>query len=321
MDENHEKQARATNADEIDFRELLRLWWARKWVIAGAAIAAAAISVVVVLLLPNVYRAEALLAPNSQEQGAGLAGMGLAAQYGGLASLAGIDLGAGESDKTALGLEILKSRKFVTEFIERRNILVPLMAAKRWDPVSRELKIDAGEYDVQSEAWVRKVRPPKTTVPSSQEAYEEFMEILSINQDEDTGFVRIAIEHYSPEMARDWVGWLVEDLNATVMNQDVTEAQHAIDYLREQIERTSLAELKSVLFSLIEEQIKTVMLAEVSKEYLLKTIDPAVAPEEKARPNRLLIVIIGLVLGGLVGLLIVSASTLSGAMRAAKTGT
>ena len=43
--------------------------------------------------------------------------------------MAGINLGGGSANKTALGLEILKSRKFISEFIERRDILAPLMAA------------------------------------------------------------------------------------------------------------------------------------------------------------------------------------------------
>ena len=120
--------------------------WAGKWLIGGITFAATVIAVIVALMLPNIYRAEALLAPNDQERAGGLSA--LAAQYGGLASLAGINLGSGQADKTALGLEILKSRKFISEFIERHDILVPLMAAKGWDEATGELIIDADEYDV-----------------------------------------------------------------------------------------------------------------------------------------------------------------------------
>ena len=58
------------------------------------------------------------------------------------------------------------------------------------------------------------------------------------------------------------------------MRQDVAEAEQAITYLNKQIENTSLAELRNVFFRLIEEQTKTIMLANVSQEYLLKTLDP-----------------------------------------------
>jgi len=117
--------------------------------------------------------------------------------------------------------------------------------------------------------------------------------------------VTLAFEHYSPTIAKQWVDWLVQDINATVMRQEVDEAEQAIEYLNKQIMATSLADLQNVFFRLIEEQTKTVMLANVSKEYLLKTLDPAVAPEKKAKPMRVLIVLLSAILSGFLALLVV----------------
>jgi LPS O-antigen subunit length determinant protein (WzzB/FepE family) len=89
------------------------------------------------------------------------------------------------------------------------------------------------------------------------------------------------------------------------MKQDVEEAEQAIAYLNKQIEATSLAELHVVFFRLIEEQMKTVMLAKVSDEYLLKTLDPAVAPEEKEAPNRALIVLLSAFFSGILAMFLV----------------
>lgn len=283
------------NRDELDLEVVAQALWAGKWLIAAVTVAVSVVTLVVVLFLPNVYRAEALLAPSAKDGAGGLSA--LAAQYGGLASLAGISLGDGQADKTALGLEIIKSRKFISEFVERRGILVPLMAARSWDRKTGVLRIDTDDFDTESNKWVREVRPPRTSVPSAQEAYETFVKILSVGQDKKTGFVTIAIEHYSPELAKQWVDWLVHDINATIMRQDVAEAEQAIEYLNAQIANTSVADLRSVFFSLIEEQTKTVMLAKVSDEYLLKTLDPAVVPEKKYRPSRLLVVAIAALLG------------------------
>ena len=290
--------------DEIDLREMFSVMWIGKWLIGGITFAATIIAVIVALMLPNIYRAEALLAPKQDDGPGGLSA--LAAQYGGLASLAGINLGSGSADKTALGLEVLKSRKFISEFIDRHDILVPLMAAKGWNVESGELRIDSNIYDVSAKKWVRKVNPPRQTIPSQQEAYEEFSEeILSVSQDTKTGFVTLAVEHYSSTIARQWVDWLVQDINATVMRQEVDEAEQAIKYLKEQIAATSLADLQNVFFRLIEEQTKTVMLANVSPEYMFRTVDPAVAPEKKAKPQRALIVALGFMFGGLIGVIAV----------------
>ena len=303
-DRNHESLRSHAYDDEIDLRELFRILWAGKWLIGGITFAVTVIAVIVALMLPNVYRAEALLASNQEDGAGGLSA--LAAQYGGLASLAGINLGSGSSDKIALGLEILKSRKFISSFIRRHDILVPLMAAKSWDLETGELKINSDIYDVSAKKWVRDVKPPRKTIPSLQEAYKVFSEgILSVDQDKKTGFVTIAVEHYSPAIAKQWVDWLVQDINTTVMRREVDEAEQAIEYLNKQIASTSLADLRNVFFRLIEEQIKTVMLAKVSSEYMFRTIDPAVVPEIKAKPKRALIAILGLFLGGMVGVIVV----------------
>jgi len=278
---------------------MLRIAFEGKWLILGFGFSAAVVAAIISLFIADVYRAQVLLAPNSNQAGSGLAG--LAAQYGGLASLAGFEFGgSNEVDKAALGIEILRSRKFIFEFVETHDLLVPLVAARDWDRATAELVLDTDDYDPASQSWIRRVSAPRKTVPTSQEAYEEFIARLNVSQDKVTQFIRVSFEHYSPEIARQWLEWLVEDLNATVMAQDVAEAQHSIEYLNTQIAATSSAELRAVFYSLIKEQTKTIMLASVSDEYLFKTVDPPVAPERKVAPKRAVIVVLAATLGCLL---------------------
>lgn len=289
--------------DEIDLGDLFRAIASGKYLILAVTAIFALIAIVVLLMLPNIYRAEALLAPNQSDNGSGLSS--LAAQYGGLASLAGLSLPANSADPTAVGLEILKSRKFISEFVARHEILVPLMAGEGWSADSRRLELDSSIYDDKQNEWVRTVSPPRSVVPSLQEAYEEFEKRLAVHQDSKSGLVTIAFDFYSPDIAMQWVEWLVADINDTVMRRDVAEAEQAIAYLNQQIEATSLAELHSVFYRLIEEKMKTVMLAKVSDEYLLKTIDPAVSPERKIKPRRAFSTIMAMLIGMIVGVLVV----------------
>jgi uncharacterized protein involved in exopolysaccharide biosynthesis len=60
-----------------------------------------------------------------------------------------------------------------------------------------------------------------------------------------------------------------------------------------------------VFYQLIEEQTKTLMLAEVSGEYVFKTISEAKVAEEKSKPKRALISILGAFLGGMLSLVVV----------------
>jgi uncharacterized protein involved in exopolysaccharide biosynthesis len=297
----NENSQTAVADDEIDLRELFAVLWRGKWVIILTTFLAAVIAVVVALSLPNIYRSEALVAPVNAENG-GLGG--LASKYGAIAGLAGISLPSGGSDKTTLGLQIMQSRQFFESFVKEHYILVPLMAAKKWD-VSSGLEIDDEIYDQNSGQWLREAKPPRGSEPSIQEAHEVFIKLLSTSQDKESGLVTIAIEHISPVVAQQWVEWLVADINRTVRAQDVSQAERSIAYLEEQIRSTSLAELQAGFFDLIQSQIETMMLAKATPEYLFKTIDPAVVPELKVKPKRSLIAALGVVLGGMLGCLIV----------------
>jgi uncharacterized protein involved in exopolysaccharide biosynthesis len=141
--------------------------------------------------------------------------------------------------------------------------------------------------------------------PSAQEAHKAFAKVLGVSQDKKTGYVTISIEHHSPAVAAQWVNWLIEDINTVVKAQDVDEATKSIEYLTQQIANTSLADLQAMFFELIQSQTETVMLAEVRPEYVFKTIDPAVVPEEKSKPSRALICVLGTLLGGMLGVVIV----------------
>jgi len=286
--------------DEIDLRELFGVLWDGKWWVAGITAIASIIAVIFALSLPNIYQSEALLAPASSSGGLG----GLAKQYGGLANLAGISLpGGGSGDKTALGLEVMKSRRFIAEFIVHHELLVPLMASSGWDQSTGNLIIDPEIYESAAKKWVRDAPPPKRPVPSLQEAYQKFESLLSITEDTKSGFISLSVKHYSPVVAQQWVVWLIEDINNTLREQDVTEAERSIAYLKQQIEATLLTDLQSMFFELIQSQTETVMLAKVRQEYVFKTIDPAVVPEKKSEPKRALICVLGTLLGGMLAVL------------------
>ena len=292
------------NDDEIDLAELWRAIWAGKFIIIAISFVFAVSSIAFALSKPDIYKASILLSPASSD---GAGGMGaLAGQFGGLASLAGISLGGGGgTDKTALALEIIKTRAFLENFIVKHNLLVPLMASEKWDRVEDSLILNDEMYDAINKKWLREVSYPKKPEPSTWEAYQELLKLLSVAQDKTTSLVTIDVEFYSPEIAKQWLIWLVTDVNNFMREKDEKEAQASIDYLTDQLEKTEVSAMETVFYQLIEEQTKNMMLTKVSAEYVLKTIDPAQVPEQKAGPKRALIVVLGTMLGGMLSILIV----------------
>ncbi len=95
------------------------------------------------------------------------------------------------------------------------------------------------------------------------------------------------------------------DLNEAMKLRDQADATRNIAYLKAQLEKTLVADMQKVFYQLIEEQTKTLMLTEVNQEYVFKTLDPAVVAEEKAKPKRALIAVLGTLLGGMLGVMIV----------------
>lgn len=291
--------------DGIDLRELFSVLWEGKLTITLVTALSAVISVCVALYLPNKYTSEALLAPRA-EGGAGGALGQLASQYGGLASLAGINIGGlGDSGKPAIAIEMLKSREFFGQYLYN-EVLVDLMAAEGWDRVSNESILDPTIFDNASQTWVREVGPEFQAKPSVQEAHVEFVQSsLSVREDKQTGFITVAIKHYSPSVARDWALLIVNGVNDAVRARDVAEAENSIAFLNEQRQKTSLVSLTEVFAELIEQQTKTVMLAAASEEYVFQIIEPPVAPELKSEPSRALICILGVFVGGLLAIVFV----------------
>ncbi|WP_028768720.1 Wzz/FepE/Etk N-terminal domain-containing protein [Shewanella fidelis] len=281
---------------EIDIREIFFAVWQGKWLVIGITAIFAIFSVIFALLQPNIYKSEVLLAPVGEEQAGGLSG--LASQFGGLASIAGINVGNGGGvDKTQMAIEVLKSRQFVSQFIQKHNILADLIAAETWDLTTNTLSYTEELYDAKLNVWTREVKKPFKPEPSMQEAFKVFSDVVSVNQFKETGMVTVSVEHVSPYVAQQWVVWLVEDINSVMKERDVSEAIKSSEFLNKQIALTNVADIRSILYKLIEEQAKTIMFAEVRDEYVFKTIDKAIVPEEKFKPSRALICILGTLIG------------------------
>lgn len=290
--------------DEIDLRELFKALWKGKWIIIATTFVFAVGAVLYALSLPNIYKADALLAPAESSNGGGLSKM--AGQLGGLAALAGVNLGAGESSQTDLAEQVMKSRQFVEAFINKHDLLVPLMAAKDWDLANNKLILDEELYNSKTGEWLREPDGLRGATPTAQEAFEVFSkEVLSINQDKDSGLYTVSVKSYSPYLAQQWVNWLIEDINKVMRERTIAETSQNLAYLNTQLQKTAVAEMQSTFYKLIEEQTKSLMLAEVQEEFIFKVVDPAVVPELKNGPKRALICVLGTLLGGMLGVAIV----------------
>ena len=288
--------------DEIDLRELFAVLWAGRIKIIVITAVFAVASVIYALTLPNQYKATILLSP-SQSSNSGISGA--LGQLGGLASLAGLSIGGGESNESQLAQEIMKSWGFVEGFISENDLAVEVYAAEGWDRGSNKLQIDQDVYDTETKSWLVEDDYGVTGPPNSWELYEAFSERIEVSEDKKSGLISVSIEYYSPQVAKQWLDLYVSSINKHMQERQMIKVTRNIEYLEAQIEKTAITEMQEVFYTIIEEQIKTKMLAEASPNYAFEAVSPSMVPAEKSQPKRALICILGLLLGGMLSVLLV----------------
>ena len=297
----NDTQAPQPYDDEIDLRELFSVVWAGKILIVAITAVFALVSVGYALSLANQYKASAVVSP-AQSGGSSLGAM--AGQLGGLASLAGINIGSGESNETQEAMEIMQSWGFMEAFIQTHDLQVPIYAAIGWDKGSNSLKLDNNLYDATSERWlIEDDESGENRAPSSWELYEKFRERVAVSQDKKSGLINISVEYYSPQIAKQWVDLFIITINDYMRARKLEQVNRNIEYLTAQIDKTAIADMREVFYQLVEEQTKSKMLAEASPEYAFVTVSRAMVPEEKSQPKRALVCILGTLLGGMLSVL------------------
>lgn len=279
--------------DEIDLSELFHVLWDKIFYIGAITSIFSLISIIYALMLPNIYQSKATLM--AVEQSSGMSGM--VGRYSGMASLAGISLESKSGSKDQEAIARIKSFDFFSNNFLPNIKLENLMAVKKWNQASNTLTYDANDFNTESRQWLRKAKPPRSNVPTSQEAYEEFIEIMSVNKDKKTLLVTLSVEHKSPFIAQQWVEIMINQIDQVMRDQDRQTATKSIEYLNSLAPTVFNEDIKKALSALQQEQMKRLMMVEANDNYVFKVLDSPIAPELKSQPKRSLIVIWGTILG------------------------
>ncbi len=289
--------------DEIDLRELFLVLFKGKRIIAYLTASLGLIGIIYSLLLPNIYKSEALLAPVEETSLID----GALSQYSALAGFAGIDLpNSDQSGNANKAVELIISLDFFENYLMPKIFLPDLMALKSWEDKKNIIIYDDSIFQKDSNIWVRDFSYPQKLIPSAQESYEVFTEEhLRINQDKVSGYITLSVEHQSPLIAKQWVEIIFEEVNSFYSQKDKESAEKAVIYLNEQIASTSLLEIREVTTKLLEKEFQKLTLVEANKDYVFEYIYPPSVMEEKSEPKRFLIFIWFFLTGFMFGVIIV----------------
>ena len=225
------------------------------------------------LLATEVYRARTVLAPAEAIS----AQSSMLAQFGGLASLAGLRVG-GSANSEAIA--VLRSRDFAREFIDDFDLL-PVFFADDWDQENSRWLIK------DSEDW-----------PDHRDGVKFFERaILTVIDDKATGLVTLTVQWRDPDLAAMWANTLVDRLNSKMRSRAMNESSANIEYLQTELSNTNVVMLQQSIGRLLEVEMQKMMLARGSDQFAYKVIDRAEIPKKRSWPKRTVIVVIGFMIG------------------------
>ena len=269
----------SVDEDEIDLLELIRTLLEAWKTIVGITLVCIGLAVAYALYAPEVFKAETLLAPASEEKSGASSAL---SQFGGLAAMAGISIPSDSNVEQVVAT--LNSRKFLRQYIDGKKLL-PVLFEDIWD--------------ADNQSWMV---PSVEDEPTEQKAVDAFKEILSVDEDKKSGLITLSISWKDPEVAAEWANNLVKQLNEQLREQAIADSKKRVGYLEQELAKTTLQDMRAVLYNLLESEKQKAMLANVNEDFALEVIDPAVAPETREKPKRKLIVALGGVCGGFLGI-------------------
>jgi uncharacterized protein involved in exopolysaccharide biosynthesis len=267
-----------SDEDEIDLLELIRTLLQAWKTIVGITILCNGLAVGYALYAPEVFKAETLLAPAQEEKSGASSAL---SQFGGLAAMAGVTIPADSNVERVLAT--LETRVFLKKFIEEKNLL-PIIFEDFWDSASNSWKLQ-----LVQEAFI------------AEDGISPLRGAIEVDQDK-SGLITLSISWKDPQVAAQWANDLVKQLNEQLREQAIADSKKRVGYLEQELAKTTLQDMRAVLYNLLESEKQKAMLANVNEDFALEVIDPAVAPESREKPKRKLIVALGGVCGGFLGI-------------------
>jgi len=261
----------------ISVGDVFRIIAPIKWTLVLGALCGFVLGYGLSWLVQPVYTSTVTMLPTKSPESSNGAG-GLSGQVGGLAALAGINIG-GANENQVGAAEYLRSRTLITKFIDTHDLL-HFFFRSRWDDNKHE--------------WIPNWRG---RIPTEARAIKFFKDnILRIAEDKKSGLFTVSCTWSDPALAFRWANDFVSLANDGLRKRAILDAQSTIDYLNAQLERTQTLEVKAALSRIIETQLKNLTLAQVREDYAFRVIDIAVQADkdDQASPKRPIYALVGM---------------------------
>lgn len=303
--------------DEINLLELWQVIWKRRKFIAYFAGIVVVLTVIVSLLMTNIYESKATIMTVESKSATGGSGMAaaLAAMGGGLASM----IGTPDSASAAEISTLLKSNILRSKIIQEYNLL-PILFSDQWDEEKKRWKEPSFLDEIISLAskLIKAIKPEdkkaikkEEGVPDVYDGLRELEDIVNIEEVKAKGLIGkdntivVAAQFEDPEIAASLVNYFLAALNDHMSKEAKRVAALNKKYLEEQLPLNSDPLIKQKIYAMIAQQVETAMMAEVKENFSFKVIDPPMVPDKKLKPKRAQMVVLSFVVALFLAVFIV----------------
>lgn len=280
--------------DEIDLPELAHVVWSGRKLIIVIVVCITLATIIASLLMTNIYTAEAVIKPVVQEKGGGRLSS-LAAQFGGLASLAGIAMPGAASSAELVSL--LKSNVLKKQVIEKYHLL-PVLFPKKWDEEKKAWK-KSGGFSFNPLVLISKLIPEKPgtpkknkDIPDTWDGIRALDKTMKVNYNMKEDMITLTINFRDPAIAAAITNYFITELNERMSQEAKRIATINKEYLEQQLRETKDPLVQQKIYNLIADKIETTMMAEVKEGFAFKVLDPPMIPDRKSKPKRALMVVV-----------------------------
>lgn len=254
------------------------------WTHVGIFVVCLALALLYILVTQPVYRAQVVVLPVSTSSQSGILSGLQSSGLGGLAGLAGINLDSND-DFRKEAMALLTSKDFAIRFINDEGLL-PILFSKKWDAQQRRWRSNDSD-----------------AIPTIEEAVEYFdTDVRSVSEDRRSGLTNVSFEWKDRVQAAHWANVYVARANSEMRRRTIQDSQRSLEFLRRELQKTSVTELQQTLYRMMESEMRKVTLASVREEYAFRVIDAAQIPMVKnpVRPKRVLVLLFAISIAFLI---------------------
>lgn len=289
MAELMKKDLNEVYEDEIDLKELLNTVLKHKFKIILFSFFVTLLTLIYVLSIPNSYKSYVVLSPQSSSSK-------VSGGLSSLASLAGVNLGGGDSKDPSIMLSTTLDDYNFNKYVIKKYNLLDILDKK--ENLVFAFGIDS-IYNFLNTGQNKKMQ--------MHSAISKLKTVLSISSDKKTGMINLNAELNDRFLAKKLVDIYLIEMIYKIRQFDMKEIENQIKYYKKELSLSYDVSLKEQLSKSLSALYQKKVFSQANEYYLVsKVIDSRVAHiKEKTKPKRALILVVSFVSSLILGIFLV----------------